>query len=252
VAEEAGPQVLVDRDGPVVTLSLNRPAALNAITPVMLGQLSSALAEVGADPAIRVVVLTGVGRAFSAGVDLKSLGGLSLEGGRVGDVLDLPARQAIRLLTTMPKVVIAKVNGPCFTGALELALACDIVVAAESAKMADTHAKWGLRPTWGMSQRLIRGVGPARARLLSYTAATFTGADAASWGLIAAAVPADQLDSEVSRLASTIAANSPGSVAAYKDLYGHSLDVGLTDGIEYEAATAYPIADTDERVTGFR
>ena len=153
-----------------------------------------------ADDAVRVVVLTGEGRAFSSGVDLKALGGRSLEGGSVGDLLDLPARRAIELLTTMPKVVVAKVNGFCFTGALELALACDLVVTADEAKFGDTHAKFGLRPTWGMSQRLIRLVGVARARELSYTARTFTGVEAAEWGLAVRSVPRDELDAAVDEL----------------------------------------------------
>ena len=177
------PTVLRSNDGAVATLTLSRPEALNALTPAMLDELDIELRHVGRDPQVRVVVLTGAGRAFSAGVDLKALGGRSLAGGSVGDVLDVPARRSIEVLTTMPKVVVAKLNGFCFTGALELALACDLVVAADEARFRDTHAKFGLRPTWGMSQRLIRLVGVARARELSYTARTFTGVEAAEWGL---------------------------------------------------------------------
>jgi enoyl-CoA hydratase len=247
-----GPTVLVERSERIATVILNRPEVLNAITPAMIDELAAVLADVAADPEIAVVVLTGAGKAFSAGVDLKSLGDRSLVGGSVGDILDVPARAAVHWLTTMAKVVIAKVNGPCFTGALELVLACDIVVAADTAKMGDTHAKWGLRPTWGMSQRLIRSVGPARARWLSYTARTFTGRQAADWGLAAVAVAQDNLDATVAELAATIVSNSGGSIAAFKDLYAHSLDVGLSEGLDYEAATSYPIEDTEDRIGGFR
>ena len=198
------------------------------------------------------MVLTGAGRAFSAGVDLKALAGSEIVDGAVGDILDVPARRAIELLTTMPKVVVAKVNGFCFTGALELALACDVVVVAEEAKLGDTHAKFGLRPTWGMSQRLIRLVGAARARELSYTARTFTGAEAAAWGLAAHAVPLERLDATVADLSATLLANSPGSLAAYKDLYRVGLDEGLAAGLAYEAGTHYPIPDTAARVADFR
>jgi enoyl-CoA hydratase/carnithine racemase len=170
----------------------------------------------------------------------------------VGDFLDLPARRAIGLMTTMPQVVIAKVNGFCFTGALELVLACDIAVAAEGAKFGDTHAKFGLRPTWGMSQRLVAAVGVTRARELSYTARTFTGTDAARWGLVAEAVPAGELDATVDALAETIAANSAGSLAAYKDLFAAASNVGLHDGLAYEASTAFDIPDTEARVASFR
>ena len=116
-------------------------------------------------------MLTGAGRAFSAGVDLKALGQRRLDNGMVGDLLDVPARDLIVQLTTMPQPVIARVNGACFTGALELVLACDLAVAADGAKFGDTHAKFGLRPTWGMSQRLVAAVGITRARDLSYTVA---------------------------------------------------------------------------------
>jgi enoyl-CoA hydratase/carnithine racemase len=243
--------VLVTRSGALATVTLNRPEALNAITDEMLVSLAAALREIAASDA-DVIVLTGAGRAFSAGVDLKALGQRQLVDGKVGDFLDLPAREVTRLLTTIPKVVIAKVNGLCFTGALELVLACDLAVASESAKFGDTHAKFGLRPTWGMSQRLVAAVGVTRARDLSYTGRTFTGRDAADWGLVASAVPADALDVAVDELAASVAANSSGSLAAYKDLYAAALDRPLSDGLAYEAATEYPITDTDPRIAAFR
>ena len=154
-------------------------------------------------------------------------------------------------LTTMPQVVIARVNGFCYTGALELALACDLIVTADEAKFADTHAKWGLRPTWGMSQRLVRLVGIARARELSYTAQPISGTEAAAWGLATRSVPRDELDGAVAELAAVIADNSAGSIAAYKDLYRHALDSGLTAGLAYEAETQYRITDAASRVASF-
>jgi enoyl-CoA hydratase/carnithine racemase len=249
---DADRTVVVSTEGAVATVTLTRPDALNAITREMLVELSVALDALAADDAIRVVVLTGAGRAFSAGVDLKALGQRSLGGGGVGDLLDLPARAAIARLTTIPKVVIARVNGFCFTGALELALACDLIVVAEEAKLGDTHAKWGLRPTWGMSQRLVRAVGVTRARELSYTARTFTGVDAAAWGLAVRAVPLAELDAAVADLAAQTVANSADSLAAYKDLYGRALDGGLADGLAYEAGTRYVINDTEVRIAAFR
>ena len=218
----------------------------------MLEELIVALDVIAEDASVQVVVLTGAGKAFSAGVDLKALGGRTLDGGAVGDYLDAPARQVIDRLTTIPKIVIARVNGFCFTGALELVLACDLVVVANEARLGDTHAKWGLRPTWGMSQRLARMVGIARARELSYTARTFTGAEAAEWGLATRAVPLDQLDSVVDDLARQLLANSVGSLVAYKDLYRHTLDSGQAEGLEYEATTRFVIADTGQRLATFR
>ena len=115
----------------------------------MLVSLDNAVGAAIDDPTQRVVVLTGTGRAFSAGVDLKALGDRALVNGVVGDILDVPARALTDKLANGSIVSIAKVNGFCFTGALEIALACDIMVVADEATLADTHAKFGLRPTWG-------------------------------------------------------------------------------------------------------
>lgn len=243
--------ISLDIAAPVATLTLRRPAALNAITPAMLDEVLSALDTIASDDSVSVIVLTGEGRAFSAGVDLKALGSTTPADGGVGGTLDDRARRVIERFRTAPAVVVAKVNGYCFTGALELALGCDLIVAAEEAVFGDTHAKWGLRPTWGMSQRLPMLVGPARARELSYTARTFTGRDAAAWGLAARAVPADRLDDAVAELVAQIAGNSKGSLMAYKDLYRAAERLTLEDGLAYEAATTYRIEDTRQRLSGF-
>ncbi|MEM8748475.1 MAG: enoyl-CoA hydratase/isomerase family protein, partial [Actinomycetota bacterium] len=189
--------VFVSDAGPVRTVTISRPEALNALTPALLIEIGDSLDAAASDESVRVVVLTGEGRAFSAGVDLKALGESGVDGGDVSGSLNDPARHVTELLSTMPKVTIARVNGFCFTGALELALACDLMVVAEDAKLGDTHAKFGLRPTWGMSARLVRLVGLARARELSYTARTFTGAEAAAMGMAVRAVPLDGLDAAV-------------------------------------------------------
>ena len=244
--------LLTEHANGVTTITLNRPDALNAITPAMLEALDATLAEAEADSAVRVVVLTGSGRAFSAGVDLKALGDRELVDGAVGDILDLPARRITQRLSTMPAATIAKVNGHCFTGALELALACDLMVTADEAKLGDTHAKFGLRPTWGMSQRLPLAVGRAKARELSMTARMFSGTEAAEMGMACRSVPAAELGAVVDELAASIVGNSAGSLAAYKDLYSASEQMGVADGLAYEAATAYPIDDTDERLASFR
>ncbi len=131
-------------------------------------------------------------------------------------------------------------------------LGCDLVVVVADAKFADTHAKFGLRPTWGMSQRLPRLVGVARARELSYTARTFTGTEAAEWGIALRAVAAAELDAAVDELVAVLLANSAGALAAAKDLARAALDHSLADGLRYEAAAVYRIDDTEARVAGFR
>jgi enoyl-CoA hydratase len=239
------------RESVVRTLTLDRPEALNALTPQLLVELGDRLSEAAADATVRVVVLTGTGRAFSAGVDLKALAQAPIEDGNVSMDLNGAARRVTELLATMPKVTIAKVNGFCFTGALELALACDLFVAADEAKIGDTHTKWGLRPTWGMSARLIRAVGVARARDLSYTARTISGLDAFAYGMASHHAPLDELDGVVAELASTIAANSSDAIAAYKDLYRNSQDRGLGDALSFEYTTNYPMSGAGARLGTF-
>lgn len=239
---------IVDHVG---TITLDRPDALNAITPTMLDELNRAADEVANDSEVRVVVITGRGRAFSAGVDLKALGSRELVDGKVGDVLDVPARRLTHTLSTMPKPVIAAVNGFCFTGALELALACDLIIVADEAKIGDTHAKWGLRPTWGMTQRLPQAVGIAKARELSYTARNVSGGEAVRIGLAVRSAPVAEFRAAVDALVEEILANSSESFVAYKDLYREALPLDAGLGREYHSD--YPFnEDTDRRLAGFR
>lgn len=233
-------------------ITLNRPAALNALTPAMLEALVAALASAGQERAVQLVVLTGAGRAFSAGVDLKALGDRPIVNGSVGDILDVPARRAIHLMERMPKPVIAKVNGHCFTGALELVLGCDLVYVAEEAKLGDTHAKWGVRPSWGMSQRLPRRVGVTMARELSMTARSFSGREAVAIGLANGCAPAAELDALVAGVIARLQENSADVIAAYKQLYREAQERSLADGLAFEASTVFEIRDTDERLAGFR
>jgi len=152
-------------------------------------------------------------------------------------------------MTTAPQPVIAKVNGACFTGALEIALACDLMVVAEGAKLGDTHARWGLRPTWGMSARLPAAVGPVRARELSLTGRTFTGAEAYQLGMAVACPPLAELDGVVAELCRQILENSADSLAAYKRLYDTPM---LRQGLAREASFDFEIGDTESRLATFR
>ncbi len=244
--------ITYENNAGIARITMNRPEAMNAITPTMLAELTGAVAGAGNDPGVGVIVLTGAGRAFCAGVDLKSLGDRALERGKVGDILDLPARGLIRAIREAPRVVIAALNGFCFTGALEIALACDLVIASEQAKIGDTHAKWGLRPTWGMSARLPRRVGFLKAKELSFTAEAITGREAARIGLVNMAVPADALEDALRDLAGKIMGNSAESVAAYKRLYNENESMTLDESLSLEFTSDFEINDTAERLGGFR
>ena len=247
--------ILTETKDHVCTITLNRPDALNAFIPEMLHALRDALVAAENDDDVRVVVLEGAGRAFSAGVDLKVLQGATPVAGKIGGVFDGPAYEAADRLRNCAKPVIGKVHGACFTGALEIALHCDMIYTTEDTKFGDTHAKFGIRPTWGMSQTLPRAVGLRRARELSFTAKTFSGAEAANWGLANEALAdKEALDAHVAKLAAKIAANSPGTIAAYKDLFGLAAESGpVEEAIKEESAREYPgITDTEERLAGFR
>jgi enoyl-CoA hydratase len=244
--------IICAKESGICRITMNRPEAMNAITPVMLGELKEAVLEAGNDSDVAIIVLTGAGKAFCAGVDLKSLGDRKLERGKVGDILDIPARELIRALREVPKVVIALINGFCFTGALEIMLGCDIAIASETAKIGDTHAKWGLRPTWGMSARLPRRVGFLKARELSFTADAITAREAERIGLVNMAVPPEKLEERVMALAQKIMANSRESIAAYKRLYNANESMSLDESLELEYGSEFDISDTGERLEQFR
>ncbi|MFC3228614.1 enoyl-CoA hydratase/isomerase family protein [Marinibaculum pumilum] len=245
--------VLIDSAHGVTTITLNRPQRLNALNVPLLEKLHEGLEWVEGAGQSHVVVLTGAGKAFSAGVDLQALAeqGIDLAAGDVGGALNDAARKVIAKLGSMRQATIAKVNGFCFTGALELMLGCDFAIAAAEAKLGDTHAMLGIRPTWGMTQRLPRAVGMARAKEMSFSARHVTGSEAAEYGLVLEAVPAAELDARVDAITRGIAANSAGAIAAYKDLYGKAANAGLDEGLAYEFGTAYEIADTRARYEAF-
>lgn len=241
-----------DKKDGIAKITISRPSVMNAFTPALLKEMKTAVEDAGRDKKIGVVVITGEGRAFSAGVDLKALGEHKLEKGKVGPILDIPARELIEAIQSIPKVVIAMVNGFCFTGALEIVLGCDLVIASEDAKFGDTHARWGLRPTWGMSQRLPRTIGLLKARELSFTAETIDGREAQRIGLVNMTVPADKLEEATTELARKIMSNSLESLSAYKYLYNRGMGLALDKGLELEFSSEFDITDTESRLASFR
>lgn len=130
-----------------LTITLNRPDAMNALRPEMLETLADVLERAAADSLLSVIILHGAGRAFSAGVDLKVLQGIDPIAGKIGDLFDKPAQRMVKAIHSLPIPLIAQVHGACFTGALEIALHCDFIYATNDTKFGDTHGKFGLRPT---------------------------------------------------------------------------------------------------------
>ena len=247
--------LLVNQKDDTLTITLNRPEALNAFRPEMLVSIRETVMRVEEDHDISVIIIDGAGKAFSAGVDLKVLQGFNPSAGKIGDLFDKPAALAWDTLRKSRCPIIAKVHGACFTGALEMALHCDFIYTTKDTKFGDTHAKFGLRPTWGMSQTLAQAVGIRKAKEMSFSARTVLGDEAARLGLVNEAVDdKTALDDLVKKRASQIASNSQGSVSALKDLYnvaqsGLSMDQALKEEIRRE----YPeIRDTSERLAGFK
>ena len=248
-------KLLTEFSNGVLTISFNRPEAMNALHPEMLTELGALVEQGSADDAVCVIVLQGEGRAFSAGVDLKVLQDIEPAYGRIGDLFDEPARQAYTAIRNARIPVIAKVHGACFTGALELALHCDFIYTTETAKFGDTHTRFGLRPTWGMSQTLSQAIGVRKARELSFTGRVIKGDEAEHLGLVNNAVAGQvELDELVATRVAQIADNSRAAVASMKDLYrlsqqGHAIEDALVKELDAEYTD---ILDTAERLAEFR
>ncbi|MGI8926200.1 MAG: enoyl-CoA hydratase/isomerase family protein [Tepidiformaceae bacterium] len=235
-----------DGDG-VATLTLNRPVALNALNPAMFVELRAHLdAIAAATETIGCVILRGAGRSFSAGNDIRAI--------QAGERAPSAHYQAdtLEAIEALPQPVLASVQGHCYTGALELALACDLLICAESARFADTHGKWGMTPTWGMSQRLWRRIGPLKAKELMFTGTPITGVGAAAIGLANRCLPDAELEAATREFAASIVTNSWHTLRADKRLVNQGQHYTLAEGLAFERKTS-PGAGPDmaERLKAF-
>jgi enoyl-CoA hydratase len=195
---------------------------------------------------VGAVVVRGAGKCFSAGHDLNDIA--------AGERPPKPNFQAdtIEALANLPQPVISAVHGHCYTGALELALAGDIIFAAESAKFADTHARWALVPAWGMSQRLPRRIGTVKAREMMFTCRTYPGAEALAMGLANYCVPDDKFETELRAFVDTILANSWHSHRANKRLLIETDALPLPAGLAHEVYRSRGVGpDMKERIARF-
>jgi len=218
--------LLIDTEDRARTLTLNRPQARNALSSALRTQFFGALRDVEADEAVDVVIVTGADPVFCAGLDLKEL----------GDSSQLP--DISPQWPPMTKPVIGAINGAAVTGGLELALYCDILIASEQARFADTHARVGLLPTWGLSVRLPQKVGVGMARRMSLTGDYLSAADALRAGLVTEVVPHDQLLASARRIAASIVGNNQNAVRALLASYHRIDDASTGPGLTIEAASA--------------
>jgi enoyl-CoA hydratase len=213
-------------------LVLNRPQARNALSRELRRALVAAIDALATDPAVRVLVLTGQGDAFCAGLDLKELGTAN-EAQRI-ELLGSAALDPIAALERFCGPVIGAINGPAVTGGFELALACDVLIASPAASFADSHARVGVLPGWGLSQKLSRAVGIYRAREVCLAGTTLGAEKALQWGLVNRVVDAANLLAEAFALARDMLRAAPNMLVQYKRLINEGHGLTLDAALELE------------------
>ena len=224
-------QTDIDPSGYAV-LTLNRPASLNALSRALMAQLAAAVRRLEADPAVRVLILTGAGKAFCAGLDLKELGSGQAGLGGVDDAVS--GNDPVTALQQFSGPVIGAINGAAVTGGFELALACDVLLASPQARFADTHARIGVAPGWGLSQKLSRAIGIYRAREVSLTGNWVSAEQAAAWGFVNRVVPAEQLLGAAKQLAADMLSCLPEMLVRYKAIIDDGFALPFGAGMQLE------------------
>ncbi len=241
--------ILLERDGALATITINRPKVLNALSQATIAEIGQALREVEADPELRVAIITGAGeKAFVAGADINELRALaSAEAARA---LAERGHQVGLYIAQMSKIVIAAVNGFALGGGCELAMCCDIRIAADTAKFGQPEINLGLIAGWGGTQRLTRLVGPGMSKLLNLTGDLIGADEALRIGLVERVVPAAQLAEAARALAAQIAGKAPLAVAAIKQAVNRGHDMALADACMYEAALFGTVVQSDDAKEG--
>jgi len=225
--------VTLDKDGGIARVALNRPAQMNAINPELLEDLWGVCEEVEHDARVKVVTLTGAGRAFSAGADLRAVRELSPDSDRWAQFMALWHRVFNRV-EALPQPVIAGVHGVALAGGLELVLVCDLAIADAEARLGDQHAAFGLVAGGGGSQRLPRVVGPRRAKELMLLGEWLTAREALAWGLVNRVAPAGQLRAVLDDVAGKLARLSASASRTAKGLVNRAADLDLASGLALE------------------
>ena len=238
----------------IATLTLNRPERLNALGDTLREDLYDAVMRSGADPNVGVLVITGAGRGFCSGGDVKSMnereqsGQSSTTGERLAPVRD----RVILAMRDCPKPIIAAVNGAAAGAGMNLALACDLRIAASSARFSQAFVNRGLAPDWGGTYFLPRVVGTAKACELIFTGDTIDAAEALRLGILNAVVPPEELMAETHKLARKIAGGPPVAIQLSKRAIYHSEDVDLRAALEYETFAQSVCKDTEDAKEGVR
>jgi enoyl-CoA hydratase len=244
--------IQVQRDGAIRIVTLNRPDRLNALNPDLLQGLTIELTKIAADTEVRVVVITGSGeKSFVAGADIHSMNELGPRA--IADYVELGQR-TMRLIETLKVPVIAAINGFAFGGGLELALACDILVCKESAKLGQPEVDLGIIPGFGGTQRLVQRCGVGTARRLCMTGERLSAADARALGVVDIVVPDAEIHAEVTKLAKTLASKAPLAVQGVKRAVNQAADTILLSGLRREVEEflrLFASADREEGMLAF-
>lgn len=239
--------IIYEKEGGVGIITLNRPERLNAINYQLVMDLSAILTEVEEDEALRTLIITGTGRGFCAGADIKELADPNARRLPVG------ARYTFfNKLEDLTKPVIAAVNGPCNGGGLELALCCDFRIASEAATFGLGEVKLGVIPAGGGTARLPRLIGPGRAKEFLYFGNRIDGQEAYNIGLANKVVPADKLMDEAKAWASELVERPPLSLRMLKYCVNVGMQMDLLGAIDYEAKCAAVLMNTEDMAEGMR
>jgi enoyl-CoA hydratase len=231
-------EVLYERRGAGGWLRLNRPEEMNSLTPAMISRLAQHIDSARVDSEVRALVITGSGRAFCAGGDLKAVRELAEMDPPRGQQFLIDFAAVLDSLQNLPKPVIAAVNGLTVAGGLELVLACDLVVAGDSTLIGDAHSNYGLIPGGGGSIRLPRRVGRSMAAWLFFTGRTLPARDLVDCGLVNVVSADDELTATVDDVVASVAAKSPLGLARMKRLLNDGLDLPLSTGVRLELLTS--------------
>jgi enoyl-CoA hydratase len=237
--------ILVTRDDRVATITLNRPKALNALNSQVMAEVTTAAAELDADSGIGAIIITGSEKAFAAGADIKEMANLTFAEVFSQDFFALWGKFAATRTPT-----IAAVAGYALGGGCELAMMCDILIAADSAKFGQPEIKLGVLPGMGGSQRLTRAVGKAKAMDLILTGRNMDAEEAERCGLASRVVPADQLLTEANAVAKTIAGMSLSASRMAKEAVNRAFESTLTEGLLYERRLFHSAFATDDQTEG--
>ena len=240
--------LLVADHGAVRTITIHRPERLNALDSATLDALQAAADAAADDPAVRVVVLTGAGpKAFVAGADIAEMSGLTPAQGRD---FSLRGQRMMRRFETLPKPVIAMVNGFALGGGLELAMCCHLRIAADTAKVGQPEVSLGLIPGFGGTQRLLRLAGRAATLELCLTGVPVDAARALQLGIVNRVVPAAELEAETMKLANQLAEAAPLALRGILDCVNVGGDCAIDEGLQYEAAQFGLVFSTEDMREG--